>query len=263
MVTLDEICQFLETFAPTRLAEDWDNVGLLVGDRAAKVGRIMTCLTVTPASAREAIDGDADLIVTHHPLPFRPISHLTCDTTPGRLLWELIRAGIGVYSPHTAFDSASEGINQRLAQGLGLTDISPLVPHENEPAEIGAARYGCAESSITLGQLVERTKAFLSIDGMHVVGDCDRPLAKIAVACGSAGSFLSAAQELGCDALVTGETSFHTCLEAEASDVCLLLPGHYASERFAVEYLAEVVAGHFPGLHIWSSQNECDPLRWV
>src|SRR5688572_20463375 len=110
MPLLRDICQFLDQLAPPRLAEEWDNVGLLVGDPAQPIERIMTCLTITPASAAEAVSQRADLIVTHHPLPFRPLKRLTSDHTPGRLLLSLIRAGIAVHSPHTAFDSAAAGI---------------------------------------------------------------------------------------------------------------------------------------------------------
>ena len=85
----------------------------------------MTCLTVTPAAVDEAISGRAELIVTHHPLPFAAVKRLTSDTVVGRMLLKLIAAGVAVYSPHTAFDSAAAGINQRLAEGLGSTDIRP------------------------------------------------------------------------------------------------------------------------------------------
>src|SRR6185295_17432474 len=115
-------------FAPAALAAEWDNVGLLVGDRAQKVERIMTCLTITPAAASEAIREQADLIVSHHPLPFKPLKRLTADQPTGRILLDLIRAGISIYSPHTAFDSAAAGINQQLAEALGLKNIQPLEP---------------------------------------------------------------------------------------------------------------------------------------
>src|SRR6185295_16007116 len=120
-------------FAPAALAAEWDNVGLLVGDRAQKVERIMTCLTITPAAAAEAIREQADLIVTHHPLPFKPLNRLTADEPTGRILLDLIRAGVAIYSPHTAFDSAAAGINQQLAEGLGLIDIQPLEASEALP----------------------------------------------------------------------------------------------------------------------------------
>lgn len=80
---------------------------------------------------------------------------------------------------------------------------------------------------------------------------------------GSAGQFLEEARDAGCDALVTGETSFHTCLEAEATGVALLLTGHYASERFAVEQLAELLASQFDDIQCWASEREADPLRLI
>ncbi len=109
MPTVASIAAFLEQLAPARLAEEWDNVGLLVGRRDQAVKKLMTCLTVTPASAAEAVEAGADLIVTHHPLPFNAMKRLTADTTAGRLLLDLIAAHVAVYSAHTAFDSAAEG----------------------------------------------------------------------------------------------------------------------------------------------------------
>src|SRR5262245_40657526 len=144
MPTIATLIGFLEEYAPPRLAESWDNVGLLVGDRAAVVSKVMTCLTITPDSAAEAVDEGAQLIVTHHPLPFRPLKQLTTDTVEGKLLWSLIGAGISIYSPHTAFDSARAGINQRLADLLQLQGIAPLVPAPVTPDEdsLGAGRHG-------------------------------------------------------------------------------------------------------------------------
>lgn len=260
--TVTTVCQFLDQFAPPALAEDWDNVGLLVGDGDRTVTKLMTCLTVTPASAAEAIDAGCELIVTHHPLPFHPLKRLTTESTPGRMLLDLIRAGVAIYSPHTAFDSAAAGINQRLAEGLQLTYIEPLVAIDDSE-DVGSGRCGRVANALTLANVVQRLKEFLSITGLHVVGALDEPVTKVAVACGSAGQFLAPARKVGCDLLVTGETNFHTCLEAEACGVALLLPGHYASERFAVECLANVLVDEFSDLNVWASRCEADPLHWV
>src|SRR5262245_22362869 len=105
MVPLASVLGSLERHAPTRLAADWDNVGLLLGDRTASVTRIMTCLTVTPESAAEAVERQANLIITHHPILFRPVKRLTSDDAEGRMLLALARAGVAVYSPHTALDN--------------------------------------------------------------------------------------------------------------------------------------------------------------
>jgi dinuclear metal center YbgI/SA1388 family protein len=126
MLTVDAIIRHLDHFAPPALAAEWDNVGLLLGDRAAGVRKVMTCLTVTPESAGEAVAEGAQLIVTHHPILFRPIQRLTTATPEGQVLISLIRAGIAVYCPHTAFDNTRDGINDLLARRLKLTGIRPL-----------------------------------------------------------------------------------------------------------------------------------------
>ena len=267
MTTVDKFCQFLEQFAPPALAEPWDNVGLLVGDRNGPLDRVMACLTITPDSAAEAIADGAQLIVSHHPLPFRELKRLTRDSVEGGLLLDLIAAGIAVYSPHTAFDSAARGINRRLADGLGLIDIKPLVPCDQpvlaDDEAVGTGRWGRLPEACTLEQLAERLKQFLHVDGLHVVGSAEPSIQTVGVGCGSAGELLAAARQAGCDALVLGETRFHTCLEAEATGIALLLAGHYASERFAVEHLADLLGEEFPDIHVWASRQERDPLRWI
>jgi len=259
MPAIVAVAAFLEQLAPFRLAEDWDNVGLLVGHRDRSVTKVMTCLTVTPASAAEAIEAGAELIVTHHPIPFTAMKRLTADTTVGRVLLDLIAAHIAVFSAHTAFDSAGDGINQRLAAGLELRGIAPLAPH---PEGQGTGRWGWLSDPLSLGQLAERLKRFLSIDRLQLVGKPDQTIRTVAVACGAAGELLDAARQNGCDAMVVGEARFHTCLEAEALGIALLLPGHFASERFAMECLADVLARQFPDLQVWASRREKDPVWW-
>ena len=262
MHTIADIADFLQEFAPPRLAEDWDNVGLLVGDRSRQVRRVMTCLTITPPSAAEAIHREADLIVTHHPLPFRALKRITTETTAGAMLLDLIGAHIAVYSPHTAFDSARQGINQRLGEGLGLAELAPLIPGGEGDELSGGGRWGRLAEPMPLGGLAERLKDLLAVERVQLVGNPERLVRTVAVACGAADDFLEEAVRAGCDGLVTGETRFHTCLEAEARGVGLILPGHFASERFAVECLADVLAKKFPTLEVWASTMEQDPLQW-
>src|SRR5215510_14038515 len=128
MPTVAEFAAYLERFAPCSTAADWDNVGLLLGDPAAPVSRVMTCLTVTPDVSAEAVREGAQLIVSHHPVLFRGAKKLTTTTPDGLAVLPLLRAGVAVYSPHTAFDNCAGGINDRLAARLGLTELSPLRP---------------------------------------------------------------------------------------------------------------------------------------
>ena len=263
MTTIKKVSVFLDSFAPTRLAEDWDNVCLLVGDPAIEAKKVMTCLTVTPESASEAIEKNVDLIVSHHPLPFRPLKRLTTDTVASRLVWDLARAGVSIYSPHTGFDSASEGINQTLGQKIGLTDISPLVPFKDDPDGLGSGRVGKLQSAQNLQSFVDAIKTEFAMDGLHIVGKLDQPVELVAVACGSGGSFLEKARRAHCDTFVTGEATFHTCLEAKANGISLVLLGHHTSERFAVEDLSRRLESKFPDIEVWASEQESDPLAWV
>lgn len=128
MRTVAEVSGWLEGFAPSRLAEKWDNVGLLWGDPDAPVERVMTCLTVTDESATEAVREGAGLIVSHHPILFRETKRIRADIPATAPLWKLARAGVAVASPHTAFDSAEQGINAGLCRRLGLVDAAPIRP---------------------------------------------------------------------------------------------------------------------------------------
>lgn len=267
--TIDDVAQYLARLAPLALAESWDNVGLLVGDRAAAARRVMTCLTITPPVVAEAVERSADLIVAHHPLPFQPLKRITADTTAGRMLLELIAARIAVYSAHTAFDSAHRGINQQIAEMLGLENIRPLQPFDppTSPSSasagavaLGSGRLGFAPSGDTLAELAARAKTALAASTVRSVGDTGHEIRKVAIACGSGGSFLDAARRRGCDCLITGEANFHACLEAEATGVRLILVGHFASERFAMERLAAEMTNELPDVEAWASEREQDPL---
>src|SRR5579872_1017020 len=113
-----------------------------------------------------------------------------------------------------------------------------------------------------LSDFLETVKVKFSISHLPYVGDLTRPISRVAIACGSGGEFLSAAIEKQCDVLVTGEARFHTCLAARGAGMGLVLAGHYATERPALEYLAGILAREFPDLAIRASQAERDPVQW-
>lgn len=262
---LDAVLQKLSEIAPLRLAESWDNVGLLVGDRGRSIDCVMTCLTITPEVADEAVRRGAGLIVAHHPLPFKPLTRITSDSTTGKMLLALIAGGVAVYSAHTAFDSASNGINAMWSQLLGLKNIKPLdlIPDCSDDS-IGVGRYGALAEPTTDEALAKRVAELVGAPRCRVVksfASHTSMISKVAVACGSGGGLLAAAKRRGCDAMVTGEATFHTCLEAQASGISLLLVGHFHSERFAMVRLAETLARDLPGIDVFASVSDVDPLK--
>ena len=126
MTTVADVAAWVEEFAPSRLAEPWDNVGLLWGDPESVVDKLLTCLTVTPEVVAEAVENRADVVVSHHPVLFKAVKSVRADRPGGATLWRLARADIAIISPHTAFDNTVGGINDILASLLGLVDVGPL-----------------------------------------------------------------------------------------------------------------------------------------
>lgn len=264
-VTLDSICQSLAQIAPLKLAESWDNVGLLVGDRDLSINSVMTCLTVTPAVVEEAIETGVGLIVTHHPIPFRPLNRITCDSITGQILWELIGAEVCIYSAHTALDSAAQGINQTWAESFNLSSIRPI----NDPTPdnvFGSGRYGELPIAMPARDVIRQCAEMTSVTPATAprgIGALAQVVKNIGFACGSGGSFLSNAHRRGCELLITGEATFHDCLQAESLGMALGLLGHYQSERFAMERLAERLGEEFPTLAVWASVKESDPISEI
>lgn len=121
------IIDAIETMAPRYLAEEWDNVGLLVGSPAAKIDKVMTCLDVTVETVERAIADKVNLIVTHHPLIFKPLKNIRTDYHLGGLIARLLKNDIAVYAAHTNLDSASGGVNDVLAEKLGLEDVTGFI----------------------------------------------------------------------------------------------------------------------------------------
>jgi dinuclear metal center YbgI/SA1388 family protein len=222
---------------------------------------MMTCLTVSPATVREAIERKAELVVTHHPFPFRAVNRITSDNSVGSNLLQIMRAGIGVYSPHTRFDSATFGINALLIRRLGIEDATPLVELARDLEQVqGTGRIGRLAAPMPWDAFVSLVRSAFSLTNVRGVRTAREMVQSIAVACGSGGSLLSEAIDRGCDVFVTGETNFHTCVECQTQGRGLILLGHYASERFAIEHLAAYLQEHFPDLAVWASQHERDPI---
>ena len=259
MATVLEICSYLEKLAPTNLAESWDNVGLLLGRRNHPVERLMTCLTLTAPVSAEAVERRAHMIVTHHPILFRATKKITDATEEGRILLQLAEAGIAVYSPHTAFDSADRGINQQLAENLGLQRIQPL-RLIGDAANSGAGRFGVLEKPTDRHEFLPKVAMTVQTRSLEVCWHENQPVQQVAVACGAAAEFLEDATRAGCDTFLTGEARFHSVLEAQSRGINLILTGHFASERHGIKQLAKEIAKQFPELDCFPGDSDRDPL---
>jgi len=264
MATLPQVAEALERIAPLRLAAEWDTVGWLVGRRRESIARVMTCLSITRAVVREAVAEGIDLLVSHHPLPFKPVARLTADTPTGDLLLEIAAAGIAVWSSHTAWDSAAGGINDQLAALLQLEDVAPLKPDRVDPT-IGLGRIGRAGGPAgapapTVTALAQLLGARLGVPGAMVCGPAERPAGTVGIVCGSGADGLAAARAAGCDTFLTGEMRLHDALHADALGMRVILLGHHASEAFSMPVLADRLAAQLSGLECRAATADVDPL---
>lgn len=259
MQTLNVVVKALQKIAPLELAENWDNVGLLVGDPTASISRVLTCLTLTEEVLREAISLQVELIVPHHPIPFRPLSRITTDDPTGNILFRAMQHSIAIYSPHTAWDNAPQGINRQLADALYLGNIRPITlsTHpELAKRELGSGILGDFATPTSVESLVERLGSKIQGITARHTDNKSKLIQKVGIVCGSGGSLLAKAAQCGCDLFLTGEATYHQCLEAQARGITLLMIGHFASEAFAMKRLASLLVNELKEIEATASQSE-------
>lgn len=252
----------VEECYPPRHAAPWDAVGLHVGDPDDEVTAVLVGLDVTAAVLDEAQHRGADLVVAHHPLLFRPLPRLTPDTAAGRLALQAARAHCAVLAVHTNFDAATFGTTSPVVDLLGLCDVRPLEPLDDQPA-LGLGRVGDLAEPLTLREIADRLASGLPAPHLRVAGPLDRSVVRVA-ACGGAGdSLIDAACAAGADVYVTGDLRHHVALDALHMGMALIDAGHHATEAAAVPALYERLAAQATarglGARLLASTTATDP----
>lgn len=237
-----KIISMLEEMAPQKYAESWDSVGLQLGNEDAAIDKIMVALEVTAAVAAEAEEKSVDLIITHHPLIFKPLKTITEHEPMGQMLRRLIRADIHVYAAHTNLDIAWGGLNDTLADLLDMERIEVLQPSEGEQEKeqpVGLGRIGYLPEPLALKDLASALRDTLGAAQLRYVGKPDRSILKVALCTGAGADLLEDAHRAGCDVLITGDVKYHEAREAEQLGIALIDAGHYETESKAVSVLAD------------------------
>jgi dinuclear metal center YbgI/SA1388 family protein len=241
---LSAITSFLDQLYPLEYAESWDYPGLIFGDPDAEVDRIilavdpvMSVVELLEEQQRNAVeDTDASgLIITHHPLFFRPTSLVGGNTFRGKFLNRLANCGYGLYNAHTNADVAVYGVSYALAELLELENVRPLVPVGNQLANRGAAeghgRVGELPNRCTLRQLAQNVSEMLPLPNLQVCGDIEREIRTVAVLGGAGDSFFDAVESSGADVYITSDLRHHPVLDAKFErSFALINTLHYASE---------------------------------
>ncbi|GIF76958.1 Nif3-like dinuclear metal center hexameric protein [Asanoa siamensis] len=226
---------------PPAWAEEWDRVGLVVGDPAAAVHRVLCVVDCVPETVAEAASVGADLIVAHHPLLMRGVSSVAATSYKGRIVHDLIKGDIALFTAHTNADVAAPGVSDALAARLGLVDLRPLVAAGESSEARGTGRIGRLPVPRPLSALTAQAAAVLprTAWGVRAAGDPDRVITTMAVCGGAGDSFLRAAAAAGVDAYLTADLRHHPASEAVAGGgPALLDAAHWATERPWLDDLA-------------------------
>lgn len=241
MVKCQDVMQAMERIAPRRLAEAWDNPGLLVGSPNDEVKKILVALDVREETIEQAIAAGCDMIVAHHPLIFRALKAVRTDDATGRKIAHLIRAGIAVFAAHTNLDSAAGGVNDVLAEKLGLSAIAPLADGAAD-GEPGLGRIGSLGEPLSLEAFAALVKERLGLSTLRAVRAGEHEIRRVALCGGSGAEFIGRAVAKGADVYVTGDVKYHDGERAVGLGIHVLDAGHFATEQPIVAALAERLA---------------------
>ena len=258
MTTIKDIYNYINEIAPYHLQESYDNSGLCVGGSSSEVKKALIALDVTKDIIAEAKEKNAQLIITHHPVIFRPLKAVDPETVVGMLLVN----GIGSVSAHTNFDSAV--MNDILCKKLGLVPIEPITEENGVP-------MGCVcalEQELTAKELAKHIQSKL---GNTVVRYNDlektsqyngKKIAKAAVCSGSGGSLCKAAQAKGCEVLITGDVKHDVFIDAQNEGFCVIDAGHFHTENIFCEYMKQTLAQQFPNVEFDIAKNNVNVVSY-
>ena len=261
MKKVKEIIEVMETLAPTFLKEDFDNVGLMVGDREKEVKKVLVALDCTLKVVQEAKDNNVDLIITHHPLIFRRPNNITTDTLQGKKIIELIKNDISLYSSHTNLDSAKKGLNDSIPGLLGY-DTSEILETNKRDSEAGLGRLVTLEQATTLEDIINKVKATFNINNLRVVKGKDEAN-KIAIINGSGQDFIGRAISKGADCIITGDTTYHFASDYKEMGINIIDAGHFASEQIVFFNVMKNIIDKFNDVEFILSKVEEDPYTFL
>ncbi len=261
MNTVSDILQFIEALAPAYMKENWDHVGLNCGRMDAPVSKILVALDPFEA-VEEAIETGADLLITHHALLWKP-DFITDMDTQGRRTLDLIENRVAHINAHTNLDLAPGGVNDILAQRLGLEDIHVPKPvgQDAEGQPYGLLRAGFVPDGCPLEEFLDQVKFSLGCEGLRYVAA--KPFAhKVAVGGGACAGQMMDAIAAGCDTFVTSDVRYNQFRDAYDLGLTLIDAGHFHTERPVCDMLVAALSEAFPEIEVKLSENQRDVMKF-
>lgn len=248
---LSDFTAVMEQIAPRDLALSFDNPGLLIEPDHEDIVNVLVALDCTKAVAEEAIIWGADLVLTHHPLFFHPVKHMSYSDPATSAACMLIRNGIGLYSAHTNLDAAQDGVNETLCAMLGIRDASPF--------DEGVGRVGALETPESLSSFAKRAETLLHTQ-VNVSGDLEAMVSRIAVMGGSGGDSIAPAAAQRAEVLLTGEVKHSDAIDAGTLGLSLIVAGHYETEAIVLAPLIKRLQNDCFGVQYSLSRADGSPF---
>lgn len=260
--TVQDILNIIEKIAPANLAEEWDNVGLMIGNPSAPVEGVLVGLDPTPALLDEAAERKANLLITHHPFIFHPLKSVQLNRPDGFFIERAIRNNINVIGCHTNLDSAAEGVSRSLARKLGLADAGPMVAHPGSDG-CGLGCIGRYAEPVTGDGFADRLRKACSPPWLLATANKPARIECAAVCGGSCSDLAPLALEMGAQVFVTAEVKHSMARWAEAAGLWLIDAGHFATENQALAGFADKLAEELGDVGVYATERQTSPLLTV
>lgn len=260
---VQDLIHSLEAWAPIPFAEEYDNVGLLVGNPLQEITGVLIALDSTEAILDEAIRLGHNVVVAHHPILFRGLKKITGSSYVERAIIKAIKNDISIYAIHTNLDNIITGVNHKIADMIRLHDQKILEPKfeivHSEP--IGAGILGVLDQPMLPSQFLIYLKQTMGLPIIKHTALLDKPIRFVAV-CGGAGSFLiPSAIKSGADVLITSDLKYHEYFDADGS-ILLMDIGHYESERYTIDLINSHLTSILPTLNCTQTILITNPVQY-
>ena len=252
----------LEQFAPLPLQESWDNAGLQLGLTEADVSGALLCLDVNEAIIDEALRKGCNLVVSHHPLLFRGLKRIAGENQVQRTVMKAIKHDVVVVSMHTNMDNAKGGVNWKIAERLGLTNVQFFAQKVVDGVEAGSGVVGDLPGEMAANDFIQLVKRQFGVACAQCNELLQRPVRRVAV-CGGAGDFLlDDALGQGADAFITGEMHYHQYFGYEQRiQICVI--GHYQSEQYTAEVFRDIIRQQCPEVRAEIAETVTNPIVYL
>lgn len=256
-----DIIAKLEELSPVSFAAEWDNPGLMVGRMDKDIQKVYIALDATDAAISKAIDYDCGMIITHHPMIFRPIKAVREDDFTGRRILKLARHDICCYAMHTNFDVM--GMADAAGDIMGLKDPKVLdVTYEDEISKEGFGRVGELRQTITLRECAEYVKKAFDLEMVKVYGELDKPVSVAAICPGGGNSIIKAAISSGADVFVAGDIDYNPGIDAVAQGMAIIDAGHFGTEKLFMPYIKDFLNRELPTLGV-ATHEHAKPCSFI